>query len=133
MFDFGMRQPSSFGIPRCRVQPCPAEDVIVRDQTLRREYSVGGREAHGIALFKRKWPCRHVDCWDTLKNPYDHDGLAVAAKGVQMKLARLDRINATDAGLLQAVRPKALPRTSRVPLCRSWSTIFSNSIRTPGA
>lgn len=53
MFEFGMRgPPSSFNIPRCRVQPCPAEDVNVRDQTLRREYSVGGHEAHGFALFK---------------------------------------------------------------------------------
>lgn len=52
MFEFGMRSPSSFNIPRCRVQPCPAEDVNVRDQTLRREYSVGGHEAHGFALFK---------------------------------------------------------------------------------
>lgn len=47
------RPPSSFNIPRCRVQPCPAEDVNVRDQTLKREYSVGGHEAHGFALFKR--------------------------------------------------------------------------------
>lgn len=31
------RPPSSFNIPRCRVQPCPAEDVNVRGQTLRRE------------------------------------------------------------------------------------------------
>lgn len=53
MFEFGMRgRPSSFNIPRCRVQPCPAEDVNVRDQTLRREYSDGGHEAHGFALFK---------------------------------------------------------------------------------
>lgn len=37
----------------------------------------------------RKWLWWHVDCWDTEKSPYDHDGLAVAGPGVQMKLARL--------------------------------------------
>lgn len=58
----------------------------------------------------------HVDCWDTVKDPHDHDDLAFAGPGVQMKLARLIQINAMDAALLSAVPPKALPRPSRVPL-----------------
>lgn len=64
----------------------------------------------------RKCLLWHVDCWDTVKDPHDHDGLAFSGPGVQMKLARLIQINAMDAALLSAVPPKALPRPSRVPL-----------------